>query len=73
MARTTTAVSVRGDKTYTDKLNVLAVQRNKAVADLVRFAMDTVYGKELSEIPDILFAPSGKRNTQLETKYKAKK
>lgn len=69
MARTTTAVSVRGDKLYTGRLNILAARQNIAVADLVRKAIDTIYGGELSEISDILLALNGKQNIQLDTEF----
>lgn len=70
MARTTTAVSVRGNKAYTGKLNILAAQQRIAVADLVRLAIDTVYGVKLDEISDILLAQDGKQNIQVDTEIK---
>ncbi len=54
MAKTTTAVSVRGDKEYTTKLYILAAKRNVRVADLVRLALDQAYGHILDNQQDFI-------------------
>lgn len=50
MAKTTTAVSIRGDKDITTRLTILAAKRKTIVADLVRYAVDKEYGVDLADI-----------------------
>lgn len=47
------SVSIAGNRDYLDALKALALRRRKRVADLVREALDSSFGKEIErEISD---------------------
>lgn len=47
--RSSTSVSVKGDRQYVQKLKALAALKNISLARLTRDALDTVYGHELEQ------------------------
>lgn len=49
-------ISVKGNKRYIQLFKALAAKRGTTVAQLVRHALDTVYGDELSNIEDFFIA-----------------
>lgn len=60
----TTALAVVGDKTYAKAVKAVAARRGLRQADIVRDALDKVYGKEISE-QLVFFAENGTQTNQL--------
>jgi hypothetical protein len=46
--KTTTNISVRGNRNFINGVRMLAAAKGMAIADVVRLALDTTYGEELA-------------------------
>lgn len=60
---TSTAISVRGNRTYVHAVKAFADTQGKSVADVVRTALDEKYGDELEPFISF-FASAGSKNVQ---------
>jgi hypothetical protein len=66
MARTSTNISLRGDREYVNALAVLAKREGTSIGVLVRRALDEKYGESLQSISALFFADAETKMSQME-------
>jgi hypothetical protein len=66
--RTSTMISLKGDKAYIAAFRLLSEKHGKTVAELVRTALDNAYGSDMKPLLDFLSASNGRSIVQTDDK-----